>query len=249
MDRFEFFSELPRLNPGSVAFTSLLLNSIDFEDDDLVVDLEAGAGDRSVWLARSRVHPITAVNQDERFNKILETRSNDGGTPTFVDTVVADTLSLPFEPGSCKLILAEWAAVEHGFETSLKTWGPLLAADGYLALSYPGVKNKDAPVEARGPLELRMAEPMDTLQNYLKLIGELGFELVFQLPLSEASWSDFYADTLRRCWALVKADPTMKDDPIVKTALAEAKWYRRVGRGRVFLQGLLLKKQKPATSD
>ena len=53
------------------------------------------------------------------------------------------------------------------------------------------MKNKDAPVEARGPLELRMAEPMDTLQNYLKIIGELGFELVFQLPLSEASWVIF----------------------------------------------------------
>ena len=96
------------------------------------MDLEAGAGDRSVWFARSRVHPITAVNQDERFNEILEARSNDSGTPTFVDTLVSDTLSLPFKQGSRKLILAEWVAVEHGFETSLKTWGPLLADDGYL---------------------------------------------------------------------------------------------------------------------
>ena len=87
-----------------------------------------------------------------------------------------------------------------------------------------------------------MAEPMDTLEAYHRIIAEAGFELQFQLPLPEEAWDNFYADTLRRVWSLAETDGDVMSNPVIKSIHAEAKWYRRVGRGRVFLQGLLLKK-------
>ena len=242
MDRFEFFSRLPRLEPGSVSFTSLLLNTVEVQQDEAMVDLSAGAGDRSIWLARSRVRKVIAVNEDPRYNTVLQERSRSGGSDSFVETVTSDLMDLPFEPNSCKLILAEWAATKNGLKASVENWREFITPGGYLALSYPGVKNRDAPVEARGPLELRMAEPMDTLNQYLKIFSEAGLELQFQLPLNEETWDDFYADTLRRVWALKEEDEARANDPVLKSIHAEAKWYRRVGRGRVFLQGFLLKK-------
>ena len=242
MDRFEFFCHLPRIEPGSVGFTSLLLNTVELNQDESIVDLQAGAGDRSVWLARSRVRKVIAVNEDERYNTVLNEHARSGGSDGFVETVTSDLMDLPFDPDSCKLVLAEWAATQNGLSASVQNWHRFIAPGGYLALSYPGVKNRDAPVEARGPLELRMAEPMETLNHYLKVFAESGFELQFQLPLSEEAWDDFYADTLRRVWALREENESLKDDPVLKSIHAEAKWYRRVGRGRVFLQGFLLKK-------
>ena len=242
MDRFEFFSQLPRIEPGSVSFTSLLLNTVEVNPDDVMVDLDAGAGDRSIWLARSRVRKIVSVNEDERYSERLKTRSSEGGATSFVESITCGIMDLPFEKNSCSLILAEWAAIKNGLKCSIEYWHQFIAPGGYLAITYPGVKNRDAPVEARGPLELRMAEPMDTLPNYLKTIAESGFELQFQLPLSDEAWDEFYADTLRRVWALREKDGTLSDDPVLKSIHAEAKWFRRVGRGRVFLQGFLLKK-------
>ena len=242
VDRFEFFAQLPRIQPGAVGFTSLLLTNVDVTADETMLDLGAGAGDRAVWLARSRCRNIVAQNEDERYTKALIERAEAGGASPFLETVTCGLLDLPFEPGQFKLILAEWAATANGLRASLEHWGQFLAPDGYLAISYPGVKNKDAPVEARGPLELRMAEPMATLDAYHQIITEAGFELQFQLPLPEEAWDNFYADTLRRVWSLSQSNSDMMSNPVIKSVHAEAKWHRRVGRGRVFLQGLLLRK-------
>ncbi len=242
MDRFDFFAPLPRIEPGAVNFTSVLLTSVDVGAEDTVLDLNAGAGDRAVWMARSRCRKVIALNEDERYTEKLKQQAADGGADAFLSAVTGNLMELPFDDGQFKLILAEWAATAHGLRASLENWQRYLSPDGYLALSYPGVKNKDAPVEARGPLELRMAEPMDTLKNYHKIIAECGYELCFQLPLPEEAWEYYYADALRRIWALTGDKTEAITDPVLKSIHAEAQWYRRVGRGRVFLQGFLLKK-------
>jgi SAM-dependent methyltransferase len=242
VDRFDFFAQLPRTQPGAVGFTSLLLTNVEVTPDQKILDLQAGAGDRSVWLARSRCRNVVSHNEDERYTKVLEERAQAGGASPYIETVTSDMLDLPFKNTQFNLILAEWAATANGLRASLNHWGQFLAPDGFLALSYPGVKNKDAPVEARGPLELRMAEPMDTIEAYHQIIVEAGFEVQFQLPLPEEAWDNFYADTLRRVWSLSESDSEVMSNPVIKSIHAEAKWYRRVGRGRVFLQGLLLKK-------
>lgn len=242
MDRFDFFAQLPRTQPGAVSFTSLLLTNVEVTPDQKILDLEAGAGDRSVWLARSRCRNVVSHNQDERYTKALEERAQTGGASPYIETITCDVLDLPFEDTQFNLILAEWAATANGLRASLNHWAQFLAPGGFIALSYPGVRNKDAPVEARGPLELRMAEPMDTIEAYHRIIADAGFELQFQLPLPEEAWDNFYADTLRRVWSLAESNSDIMSNPVIKSIHAEAKWYRRVGRGRVFLQGLLLKK-------
>ncbi len=130
-----------------------------------------------------------------------------------------------------------------GLEVSLKLWRRLIPVGGHIGASYPGVINKDAPDEVRGPLELRMAEPMKTLAEYQAIARKTGYDLIHQAPLAHALWENFYADTTRRAWALNNHESAEKTG-VVRTVLDEAHWYRHVGRGRVFLQSMLLRRSR-----
>ena len=54
MDRFDFYSKLPRPEPGGVAFTNAYLTAVAVKATDRLCDIGCGAGDRASWIARSR---------------------------------------------------------------------------------------------------------------------------------------------------------------------------------------------------
>lgn len=253
MDAFEFYSKLPRAAPGATSFTSAYLSSIKLRATDRLADLHSRTGERAVWVARSRGCTVVAVDQDPRFCNVIGERALDGGASSLVQTVHSDYMDLPFEDESFSLVMAEWAAAYTGLAAGLKAWRRLVPVDGYVAISYPGVINKDAPIEVRGPLEKRIAEPMLTLGEYHTLIRDFGYEIVHQAPLDQGLWENFYTDAVRRAWSLssggsgrVMTGPlpsslsTQSD--VIREILDEAHWYRHVGRGRVFLQSMLLRK-------
>jgi hypothetical protein len=87
-----------------------------------------------------------------------------------------------------------------------------------------------------------MADPLGTLADYHALVRATGFELVHQVALHADQWDQFYADSQRHAWALVASGAVRDDDPQVKSILAEAQWFRAVGRSRVFLQAMVLRR-------
>jgi hypothetical protein len=167
----------------------------------------------------------------------------EGGAGDHMTAVCARYDALPFADESFSLVMAEWAALSQGLSGALQSWRRLVPVGGLIAVSYPGVVNRDAPQEVRGPLELRMAEPMATLLDYHETIRQSGYEVIHQAPLSHALWENFYTDTTRRAWALSGRDMSHLNDTIC-SVLDEANWYRNVGRGRVFLQSMLLRRTR-----
>jgi hypothetical protein len=141
-----------------------------------------------------------------------------------------------------RAVLAEGAALALGLKTALTLWRRIIQPEGHLCVTYPGVVNKDAPPEVRAPLERRMADPLGTLADYHALVRATGFELVHQVALHADLWDQFYADCQRHAWALVASGAVRDDDPQVKSILAEAQWFRAVGRSRVFLQAMVLRR-------
>lgn len=253
MDDFEFYSRLPRAAPGATSFTSAYLSTIKLRATDRLADLHSRTGERAVWVARSRGCKVAAVDEDPRFCEVIQDRALDGGAADQVEAVNADYLDLPFEDESFALVMAEWAAAHTGLTAGLEAWRRLVPVDGYVAISYPGVINKDAPGEVRGPLERRIAEPMLTLGEYHQIIRNCGYEIVHQAPLDQGLWENFYADAVRRAWSLssggsgrVVTGPLLNgaaaENDVIRAVLEEAHWYRHVGRGRVFLQSMLLRK-------
>ncbi len=252
MDAFEFYSKLPRAVPGATSFTSAYLSTIKLRPSDRILDLHCRTGERAVWVSRSRGCRVVAVDEDERFCAEVLERSKDGGSANKVDCVASGYLDLPFEDETFTLVIAEWAAARTGLCQGIDAWRRLVPVGGYVAISYPGVINKDAPLEVRGPLEQRMVEPMCTLGEYHQVIKGRGFEIVHQAPLDQELWENFYTDAVRRAWTLstteagrIVTGPLMAKtvpNDIIQEVLEEAHWYRHVGRGRVFLQSMLLRR-------
>ncbi len=244
MDRFTFFSPLPRSEPGGSTFTSAYLTQVQIKADHRVLDLACASGDRATWIARSRGCRIVAVDTEPRYLPVLQGRTSDGGAGHLVQPVAATYDALPFADESFRLVMAEGAALGMGLQSALTSWRRLVPKNGHVAVTYPGVVNKDAPPEVREPLERRMVEPLRPLADYHTIVRNAGYELVHQVPLQPELWDAFYADAMRRAWALVAAEAVPEDDPIVREVIAEAHWYRRIGRGRVFLQALVLRRMR-----
>jgi len=243
VDRYEFFSGLPRTEPGGTIFTSAYLSFVQLQRSDRILDLRTGTGERAVWICRSRVGEVVAVDQDPRFCRLAQSHALDGGTGGRMQAVCARYNALPFSDESFSLVIAEWAPITLGLKASLQLWRRLVPVGGLLAISYPGVVNRDAPKEVRGPIELRMAEPMATLNDYQSTARSLGYEMVHQATLGHHLWQNFYADTTRRAWALAGRDENNVSGAI-RSILDEANWYRNIGRGRVFLQSMLLRRTR-----
>jgi len=140
--------------------------------------------------------------------------------------------------------MAEGAALSLGLKQALLLWKRLLKPQGRLVVTYPGVVNRNAPSEVRGPLEERMVEPLGTLADYHTTLRACGYELLHQVPLQAGVWDTFYGNNQRHAWALIAAGKLREDDPSLQLILNEGEWYRKVGRGRVFLQAMVLKLAK-----
>lgn len=244
MDRFEFFSKLPRGEPGCTTFTSSYLNQIPIRAGDRVLDLGCGSGDRAVWISRSRGCHTLAVDADPRYPAVARRRAEEGGAAGLVHPLVADYRALPFPDRSFRVVVAEGPAMGLGLDQALGLWRRLLVPQGLLALTYPGLVNRDAPAEVRAPLERRMAEPLATLKEYQATVRTAGFELVHQVSLAAELWDAFYIDVERRAWALIASRQAADDDPTLREVLDEARWFRDVGRGRVFLQAMVLRRAR-----
>lgn len=242
MDRFEFFAKLPIIEPGGAVFTSAYLTHLQIKATDVLLELGCAGGDLASWVARSRGCRIVAVDDDRRFVPLARDRAADSGAASLVKPIVADYRQLPFPDHSFRLVLAEGTAMKLGLKQALTLWRRLVPPQGHLALTYPGVVNKNAPDEVRGPLEARMVEPLGTLPDYHKAIRAAGYEVAHQVPLQAELWDAFYRDTIRHAWALVEAKICAEDDPFVQSIIDEARWFRRVGRTRVFLQAMVLRR-------
>jgi len=244
VDRFTFFAELPRTEPGNAVFTSAYLTHVPLKASDTILELGCASGDRATWIARSRGCRVVAADAEPRFMPWVRRRADEGGATPLVRPLAADYLNLPFRDGAFRAVIAEGAAMTVGLKAALVAWRRLVPPDGHVCLTYPGVVNKDAPAEVRAPLERRMAEPMAMLPDYHKLVRASGFEIQHQVPLPADLWEAFYADVVRHAWALTARGRTTDQNRIVRDVIQEARWFRQVGRGRVFLQAMVLRRTR-----
>ncbi|MCA9537659.1 MAG: class I SAM-dependent methyltransferase [Myxococcales bacterium] len=242
MDRFAFFSRLPRSEPGSATFTSGYLTQVQIRAIDRVLDLHCAAGDRATWIARSRGCRVIAVDEDPRYLPIVRQRAEEGGALHLVQPMAARYEVLPFADESFRVVMAEGAALPLGLQKALSEWRRLVPKNGHVTVTYPGIVNKDAPPEVREPLERRMVEPLRPLADLHTVVRNSGYELAHQVPLQPELWDAFYADVVRHAWALTSSRRVRDDEPTVKGLVEEARWFRRIGRGRVFLQAFVLRR-------
>jgi len=242
VNRFDFFVDLPRQFPGGVTFTSAYLTTIAIRGGDTVLEIGCGVGERAVWIARSRGARVIAVDHDARYLARARRLAGEAGSRGFIKPICASHKDLPFPDEAFKVVLAETAALALGLKQALTLWRRVVAKDGHLAVAYPGVINPNAPDEVRGPLERYTAEPLATLEEYHATARASGFEIIHQVPLHPDLWEAYYGDNVRHAWALTSSRQVADDDAVIEQVLGEAEWYRRIGRGRVFYQAMVLRR-------
>ena len=225
----EVYGTLPRAGPGGDEHTRRALTLVPGGAPQFVLDVGCGPGAQTVCLARALPQArILAVDLLAEMVQETNRRLTEAGLTERAQAVMGDMAQLLVRPGSQDLIWCEGAIYFMGVEQALRTWRPLLAADGTVAFTEP-VWLTDAP-----PPEVRSW----WLSEYPAMSGDgqiraqidlAGYRTVesFTLPAS-AWWDEYYQPMQNRLSALQSRLP---DDPaaveVIRSAQVEIGMFQR----------------------
>lgn len=244
MTEHDLYARLTRRSPGSVVFTSAYLTPLPLDRRSTVADVGCGFGGRATWVARSRCCPVHAFDRDEVNLDYTHKRAEEGGSMSLVHLHHStDYARLDCPDESLDLIMSEGVGFELDALSLAPGWRPYLKQGGCVAITALGVINKHPPQELVAPFE-RQGLTLSTLEElHARLAGLQGFKLIHQVQLPPYAWEEHYQSLGRLARGVVRAGLAAESDPVITAAQAELDWYKRYGRGRLFLQAFVLAAQ------
>lgn len=192
---FEVHQDLPREGPGGSESTRKAFDLVrpHLPEKPRILDIACGPGAQTLELARLSDGPITAIDTHAPFLRQLEKSAAQTRLAERIRIREMSMFKLSFEPGSFDLVWSEGAIFIIGFEDGLKTWRPLLAPGGCLAITEASWLRPDIPDELRAWWEGEYPDIRPVAVN-LERIARQGWRLLghFTLPASDW-WDDYYA--------------------------------------------------------
>jgi SAM-dependent methyltransferase len=216
---FEVHSGLPREGPGNRASTARALDlARPLPDRPSVLDIACGPGAQTMDLADLLPQAtITAVDLHEPFVQETNRRARQRGVGGRVRAEVGDMTALPFPEASFDLIWCEGAAYIMGVENALRSWRPLLKANGRLALTEAVWLRPNPPEAARRLFDDYPA--MGDVDANRTLAGGAGYRLLGDFVLPDEAWTDDYYTPMRR--RIVELESKHRADPVGSAILRE----------------------------
>jgi SAM-dependent methyltransferase len=244
MNEHDFYGRLTRRSPGSVVFTSAYLTPLPLDRRSTVADVGCGFGGRAAWVARSRCCPVHAFDRDEVHLDYTHRRAEEGGAMSLVHLHHAsDYAALDCPDESLDLIMSEGVSFELDALSLVPGWRRYLKQGGCVAVAALGVVNKHPPQELVAPFASR-GLTLGTLEElHARLAGLSGFKLIHQVQLPPYAWEEHYQSLGRVARGAVRAGLAADSNPVITAAQEELDWYKRYGRGRLFLQAFVLAAQ------
>ncbi|MBM4290830.1 MAG: class I SAM-dependent methyltransferase [Deltaproteobacteria bacterium] len=244
MTEHDLYARLTRRAPGSVVFTSSYLTPLPLDRRSTVADVGCGFGGRAAWVARSRCCPVHAFDRDEVHLDYTHRRAEEGGAMSLVHLHhAADYAALDCPDESLDLIMAEGVGFELDALSLVPGWRRHLKVGGFVAVTALGVVNKHPPQELVAPFAARGLSLGPLEELHARLAGLQGFKLIHQVQLPPYAWEEHYQSLGRVARGAVRAGLAAEDAPALAGARAELDWYKRYGRGRLFLQAFILAAQ------
>ena len=241
MDRFDFFQQLSRRYPGSITFTSAYLTPLPLDRYSRVAEVGCGNGHRVSWVSRSRCCELIAIDKESRHLERTYQRAEEGGSSGLVQLrQVENYSSLPLEEQSVDLIIAEEASFEIDFIEALKRWRKYVRPGGHITVTPMGVVNRHPPNEVTDRWQKLRGSALESLEDYHQQLSGLGLKLVHQVQLPAHEWEEHYMELDRYAKGLVTSGKAEDTDSTILEVYDEVAWFRRFGRGRVFLQAFVL---------
>ena len=220
-DFYRLYEGLPRQGPGSDQLTLRALGSLGaLPASPRVLDLGCGSGRQTLVLARALRTRVLAIDNHAPFLAELERRAAEASLGHLVETRCADMGAPGVSAGAFDLIWSEGAIYILGFEHGLRTWMPLLAPGGRLALTECSWLVDDPPAEVRDFWQAAYPT-MGSIPANCETVRRVGLEVLDAFPLpASAWWDDYYRPLLARVQQL---EPEARDNEVLAGAIAEVR--------------------------
>lgn len=196
MEYIDFLAELHldavRQGPGSSECTLRALTHVpELTADSLIVDIGCGTGASTDVLASNTHANILAIDFLPNFLEKLKTRISDTEYNHRIVTSVQDMANLELPKASIDLIWSEGAIYNIGFENGLRKWKPFMKKNAHIALSEIVWLSDDRPKEINDYWKSNYSE-ISTVDEKIRVLERLGFELLDYFTLPEHCWWDNY---------------------------------------------------------
>ena len=190
---FAIHSMLPREGPGNRASTARALSLAGpLPARPRVLDIACGPGAQTMDIAGLLPDArIVALDLHCPFLGELRRRAAAGAVADRVAAVRGDMAALPFAAASFDLLWCEGAAYIMGAEAALRSWRPLLALGGRLALSEAVWLAADPPEKVRRCWDEYPA--MRDAEGCRALVRGCGWRLLGDFVLPAEAWWEYYA--------------------------------------------------------
>jgi len=190
-------SGLERQGPGDPDFTDFIIRQLpELPPNPGTADIGCGAGAGALMLAGKYHSRVKAVDFSKEFLDQMMLRARLEGLEDLIEPIECDMGKLDWEPGTIDLLWSEGAAYNISFEGALKTWRPLMAANGIAVISEMNYFSNDVPETV--VQYMKNAYPgIKTESENSDLINSSGFEVLAVHRLPSNAWWDNYYDPLR----------------------------------------------------
>jgi ubiquinone/menaquinone biosynthesis C-methylase UbiE len=189
----ELHRGLERQGPGDTDYSKYIISQIpELPTNPRIADIGCGTGAGTLFLADKFKSKVRAVDFSRVFLDELEDRSKQQGLEYLVETIECDMGNIHWEPGTIDLLWSEGAAYNITFEGALKSWRPLMAANGIAVISEISYFTSEIPESVRVYWQNAYAA-IGTESENSNHANSSGFEVlgIHRLP-SKAWWDNYY---------------------------------------------------------
>ncbi|MFX0132612.1 MAG: class I SAM-dependent methyltransferase [Candidatus Hodarchaeota archaeon] len=214
---FELHTDLPREGPGSNEFTrKAFLMLKDLPKKPKILDIGCGTGMQTIEIAKLTEGKIIALDIHQPFLDKLKSRAINEGVLNKIEVLNRTMFAMDFEENFFDLIWSEGAIYFLGIEKGLKEVKRFLKRGGYVVVSELCWLKKDPPEEARNFFQSEYPG-MQSIEQNIKVINDLGYQLIDYFILPKSAWCDNYYIPLEKRVKLLRKK--YKNDPEAKKLL------------------------------
>jgi cyclopropane fatty-acyl-phospholipid synthase-like methyltransferase len=219
-------SGLERQGPGDSDFSDFIIRQLpDLPPNPGIADMGCGAGAGALILASKYHSRVKAVDFSKEFLDQMMQRARLEGLKDLIEPIECDMGKLDWEPGTIDLLWSEGAAYNISFEGALKTWRPLMAANGVAVISEMNYFSSDVPETV--VQYMKHAYPgIKTESENNDLINSSGFKLVAVHRLPSKAWCDNYYDPLRENIMALKDSSDDVMQAVINETEEEMKFFK-----------------------
>lgn len=219
---FEIHKDLPREGPGDISTTTRAFHLLkELPDPPRILDVGCGPGQQTLDLASLSSGLIDAVDMHQPFLDELGRRASSAGLSERIHTHKMSMDALDFPEAAFDIIWSEGAIYIKGFENGLRYWRKFLKPGGYIAVTEVSWIKNDPPQEVKD--FWNAAYPaMLPVEDNLKIIKNLGYQLVDHFVLPDFCWTENYFKPLAKRTAMLREK--YASNPQVLALLNEEAW-------------------------